>query len=50
LAALLNGKPIVEAMTWGAQDAASVIRRIGAEEGLLTKLELEEKLKSTGVN
>jgi sugar/nucleoside kinase (ribokinase family) len=50
LAAVLNSQPIKEAMRWGAFDAASVIQKIGAEEGLLTKTELEDKLKSTENN
>jgi sugar/nucleoside kinase (ribokinase family) len=47
LAAVQNGKPIEEAMHWGVLDGASVIQKIGAQEGLLTKAELEDKLKST---
>jgi len=50
LTATLNNKSIEEAMHWGAQDSSSVIQKIGAEEGLLTKAELEEKLQSTEVN
>ena len=50
LAAVLNDKPVEEAMHWGALNAASVIQKIGAEEGLLNKLELEEKLKSLRIN
>jgi sugar/nucleoside kinase (ribokinase family) len=41
LAALLNGQPVGEAMRWGTLDAASVVQRIGAEEGLLTKVGLQ---------
>ena len=44
LGAVLNEKGIEEAMHWGALNSASVIRQIGAEKGLLTKRELEEKL------
>jgi len=50
LAAVQNGKSIEEAMHWGALDGASVIQKIGAEEGLLKKSELEEKLKTTEAN
>ncbi|HUD09360.1 MAG TPA: carbohydrate kinase family protein [Patescibacteria group bacterium] len=50
LAAVLNGQLIEEAMRWGALDGASVIQKIGAEEGLLTKLELEEKLETKEAN
>jgi hypothetical protein len=37
---------IAEAMKWGAINSASVIGKIGAKEGLLTKNELEQKLTS----
>jgi sugar/nucleoside kinase (ribokinase family) len=50
LAAIIHGWRISEAMKWGALNSASVIQKIGAEEGLLKKLELEEKLKSTQIN
>jgi sugar/nucleoside kinase (ribokinase family) len=50
LAAVQNGKSIEEAMHWGALDGASVIQKIGAEEGLLKKSELEEKLKTREAN
>jgi ribokinase len=41
LAAILNGKHIEVAMRWGSLEAASVIQKIGAEAGLLTKIALE---------
>jgi ribokinase len=44
LAAIIHGLEIPEAMKWGTINSASVIGKIGAEEGLLTKQELEEKL------
>ena len=50
LAALLSGKSVDEAMRWGTLDASSVIQKIGAEAGLLTKPSLEEQLKSTKIN
>jgi ribokinase len=50
LAAILNEKTIEEAMLWGTLNATSVIQKIGAEEGLLKKTELEEELKSTKLN
>jgi sugar/nucleoside kinase (ribokinase family) len=50
LAGILNNEPLEEAMHWGTQDSASVIQKIGAEEGLLSKTGLEEKLKSAGNN
>ncbi len=45
LAAVLNGKSIEEAMQWGAISSANVIQGIGAQVNLLTKAEMEEKLK-----
>jgi sugar/nucleoside kinase (ribokinase family) len=46
LAAIIHGLEIPEAMKWGALNSANVIKGIGAEVGLLTKPEMEEKLKS----
>ncbi len=37
LAAIIQGKSIEEAMQWGSINAASVIGKIGAQAGLLTK-------------
>lgn len=45
LAAILNELSIPEAMQWGSHNAASVVSKIGAEAGLLTKMEMEEKVK-----
>jgi ribokinase len=45
LGALLSQKPIDEAMIWGEVNSASVIGKIGAEEGLLTKKKLEDNIK-----
>jgi ribokinase len=44
LSAILNNKSVEEAMRWGTLDSASVVQKIGAEEGLLTKAALEAKL------
>src|ERR1035437_9465104 len=46
LAAVLNARTTSEAMLWGTLNAASVIQKIGAEEGLLDKLSLEDELES----
>nr|MBI5455940.1 carbohydrate kinase family protein [Candidatus Levybacteria bacterium] len=46
LAAILNGLPITDAMVWGTINAASVVKKIGAQDGLLTKEQIEEKIKS----
>lgn len=40
---ILNGKSVPESMKLGAINAESVIRRIGAQDGLLTKEELEKE-------
>jgi ribokinase len=46
LSAILSEKEIKEAMRWGTLDSASVVQKIGAEEGLLKKSELEERLST----
>lgn len=46
LAAYMDGKDVEEAMRWGAVNAASVIEHIGAQEGLLTKERIQERLES----
>jgi ribokinase len=45
LAAILNGLSSNEAMVWGSINAASVIQKVGAQEGLLTMREIDEKIK-----
>lgn len=44
MAAVMQKIDASEAMRWGSLNAAGVIEKIGAEEGLLQKTELEEKL------
>lgn len=44
LAATILEKPIVEAMRFGAINAASVIEHVGAQTGLLTKEEIEKRM------
>lgn len=46
LSSIIYGFDIPTAMKWGSVNAASVIGKIGAEPGLLTKSEMEKKLKS----
>jgi ribokinase len=46
LAATIHGLEIPEAMRWGAINSANVIGKIGAEEGLLIRSDLEERLKT----
>lgn len=45
LAALASGQPVSEAMRWGAINAASVVGKIGAQEGLLDKETLAIRLE-----
>jgi ribokinase len=45
-AALVLGKTIEEALLWGPINSASVVQKVGAQEGLLTQEELVEKLKN----
>ncbi|MGC9602122.1 MAG: carbohydrate kinase family protein [Minisyncoccia bacterium] len=40
-AALALGKPLNEALCWGAANAAAVIQEIGAQKGLLTREQIE---------
>lgn len=44
LAARIHGLSTQESMVWGSHNAASVIGAIGAQEGLLKKEELEERV------
>lgn len=48
IAAILNGKSITGAMLWGTVNSASVIQKIGAQQGLLKIDELEERLSFSG--
>lgn len=45
LAAQVLGKSLEEALSWGTIEAASVITKIGSQEGLLTREELEERVE-----
>lgn len=45
LSAILAGLDFNTAMIWGARNASSVVTKVGAQTGLLTKEQLEEKLK-----
>ncbi|MBI3290488.1 carbohydrate kinase family protein [Candidatus Microgenomates bacterium] len=52
LSALIQGKPMNEALLWGTVNSASVIGRVGSIGGLLKKEELSvwlERAKSSGV-
>lgn len=45
LSAIINNLSVQEAMKWGAVNATGVIQKVGAQTGLLTKEEMEVKLK-----
>lgn len=45
LAATIYGKPVKEAMLWGAVDAASVVEKVGANTGLLQMDVLEKRVR-----
>ncbi len=42
--ALALSKPLPEALKWGSANASAVLQKIGAQEGLLTRAELEKAL------
>ncbi len=44
LGAALNGKSLQEAMLWGTRNAAAVVGKIGAQEGLLTREQMESNI------
>lgn len=44
LGAIINSKSIEEAMRWGAINAASVIEHVGAQAGLLSSQQIQQKL------
>jgi len=45
VAALIHGNPVAEAMRWGTANAASVITKVGPQDGLLTLPKLKAALK-----
>ncbi len=45
LSALVHEEEVGKAMKWGSANAASVVGQIGAETGLLTKTQMQEKIK-----
>lgn len=47
LAARIYEKSLQESMLWGNMNAASVIEKMGAEEGLLKKEEMEERVEGS---
>lgn len=49
VAALALGVSLEEALLWGATNASAVLQEIGAQKGLLTRVELEHNLKNPPV-
>lgn len=45
-AALCSGLELPDALTWGLMQASAVIQKVGAQEGLLTRSELDEYLQT----
>jgi sugar/nucleoside kinase (ribokinase family) len=45
IAALVHGLPHKEALRWGPVNAGSVVQQVGPQAGLLTKREMEARLK-----
>lgn len=46
VAALALGKPLGEALLWGAVNASAVLQEIGAQKGLLSREQLEHSLQN----
>lgn len=49
LGALLSGKDIQSCLQWGTHEAAAVLEHVGAQTNLLTKEQLEERIKEQKV-
>jgi|SRR3989344_6458972 len=45
-AAFISNKPIQECMRWGAISSSSVVQKVGAQEGLVSLSQMEERLKN----
>jgi ribokinase len=45
IAALFHGYPAAEAMRWGSANSASVVTKIGPQDGLLRVMEMKKMLK-----
>ena len=45
LGALMSGQSILDAMKWGTVNASSVVTKVGAVAGLLSRAEIEKKVK-----
>ena len=46
VSALALGLPLAEALKWGSVNASAVLQKVGAQEGLLTRAELEQHLSN----
>jgi len=49
-AAIILGKSLEEALLWGPVNSASVVTFVGAQEGLLTRKQIEDKLKEAPID
>lgn len=50
LAAYISGESIENAMMWGVLNSASVVQKVGAQEGLLNSESLKAKLSESGLS
>ncbi len=50
IAGLHHGRPLSEALLWGAGNAASVIEHIGPQKGLLTQRALLQRIRQSGAS
>jgi sugar/nucleoside kinase (ribokinase family) len=48
IAASISGLPLIKAMEWGAHNSTSVVSKIGAQAGLLTKEQIEHFVVEQG--
>jgi len=50
VSAIILGKTLPEALSWGGVNAMAVVQQVGANVGLLTRIKLEEYLKNAPSN
>ncbi len=48
LAAFCYGKTLPDALLWGSANSASVIEHVGPQKGLLTKTQIEKRIRTCG--
>ncbi len=49
LAAIISGFSLKEGMSWGALNSSCVINKIGAQDGLLTKQEMQRRFRNSKI-